>query len=109
MNGDFFCHSWLEINPFNFFSSVFFVNKVVIPQRFRFYFVFCVVFVVSTFGLLSFYRRFVYRCFIDVVLFVILLRHFICGRDLDKQNKFDQSKISNYNLHYIEELELQIF
>ena len=39
------------------------------------------------------------------MLLVILLRRFTCvGGDLDKQRGFDQSKISNYDRQYIEEL-----
>ena len=57
--------------------------------------------------------------FIDVWFFVDLLqrdvvRHFVvafylCGDDLDRQNIFDQSKISNYGHQYVEELESHIF
>ena len=57
--------------------------------------------------------------FIDVWFFVDLLqcdvvRHFVatfylCGGDLDRQNRFDQSKISNYSRQYVEELESHIF
>ena len=32
-----------------------------------------------------------------------------CDGDSDKQNRFDQSNISNYSRRYVEELELQIF
>ena len=39
-----------------FFSLIFLFNKVVLLRIFMFYFVFCVVVVLSTFGLLSFYR-----------------------------------------------------
>ena len=43
---------------------------MIFPQKFKFYFVFCIVIVLSAFGLLSVYY--------DVVLFVILLWRFIC-------------------------------
>ena len=44
-----------------------------------------------------------------MMLFVVLLRCFICVDDSDKKDIFDQSKISNYGFQYVEELELQIF
>ena len=61
---------------------------MVIPLRFKFYFVFCVV-VLSTFGLSSFYR-----CGVVCRLVVMFYR---CESDLDRQNRFNQSKISNYD------------
>ena len=33
---------------------------------------------------------------------------YLCEGDSDKQNKFDRSKISNYNRQYVEELKLQL-
>ena len=73
---------------------------MVLLQIFRFYFVFCVIIVLSTFGLSSFYRRGVVRHLIAVF--------YLCGGDSDKQDIFDQSKISNYGHKYVEELKLQI-
>ena len=62
---------------------------MVIPLRFKFYFVFCVVVVLSTFGFSSFYR-----CGVVCRLVVMFYR---CESDLDRQNRFNQSKISNYD------------
>ena len=62
---------------------------MVIPLRFKFYFVFCVVVVLSTFGLSSFYQ-----CGVVCRLVVMFYR---CESDLDRQNRFKQSKISNYD------------
>ena len=53
---------------------------MVLPRRVRFYFVFYVVFILSMFGLSL-------ACY-DVVLFVVLLRHFICVRVI-QTNKVD--------------------
>ena len=77
---------------------------MVIPLRFMFYFVFCVIVVLSTFDLSSFYQHLVCRrlCY-DVVSV------YLCDDNSDKQDIFDQSKISNYDRQYIKELELQIF
>ena len=74
---------------------------MVLLQRFRFYFIFCIFVVLSTFGFLS-----VYRC--GVVCHLVTM-FYLCGGDSDKQDRFDQLKISNYGRQYIEELELQIF
>ena len=73
------------------------INKVVLPRRFKFFFL-C------------------YHRFIDVWFVFNFLRHgvvhrlvaafYLCDDDSDRQNKFDQSKISNYGCQYIEELEL---
>ena len=43
-------------HPSEYFYFVFLFNKVVSPRRFMFYFIFCVVVVLSMFGLSSFYR-----------------------------------------------------
>ena len=74
-----------------------------------FYFIFCVVIILLMFGLSS---------FIDVWFVVGLLQRGVIRRliaafylyegDLNKQDRFDQSNISNYSLQYVEELELQI-
>ena len=61
---------------------------MVLSQRFKFYFVFCIVVVLSTYGLSSFYRHDVIRCL--VVIF------YLCGGNSYRQSKFDESKISNY-------------
>ena len=81
---------------------------MVLTRRFRFYF----------------FLFFCYRCFIDVWTFSLstfglsstLLRHgivrhlitvfYLCESNLNRRNIFDQSKISNYGSHYVEELEL---
>ena len=34
----------------------------------------------------------------------LIVAFYLCGDDLDKQSRFDQSKISNYYYWYIEEL-----
>ena len=52
-----------------------------IPQRFRFYFVFLVVVVLSTFGLSSFYRR-------DVVRHLVAMLY-LCEGDSDRQDIFN--------------------
>ena len=124
-------HSSVEVS--HSFYLIFLLNKEVLTRRFRFYFVFCVVVVLSTFGLSSFYRRLVSRRFINiwfvVVWFVVVIYTFslssfyrcgivrrlvvvfyLCGSDSDKEDRFDSSKISNYVVNiYIEELKLQIF
>ena len=69
-----------------------------ILRRFRFYFVFWVVIVLSTFGLSSFYRRNVVRHLVATL--------YLCEGDSDRQYIFNQSKISNYDRQYVEELEL---
>ena len=74
---------------------------MVLLQRFRFYFVFCIFVVLSTFGLLSVYKRCVVRHLVTTF--------YLYGGDSDKQDRFDQLKISNYGRQYVEELELQIF
>ena len=51
---------------FHFLLIIFFLNKVVLPRRFRFYFVCFVIVVFSTFDLSSFYRRSVARCFVTI-------------------------------------------
>ena len=61
-----------------------------------FYFVFAVV--LSLFGLSSFYRRGTVRHLVVTV--------YLCEDDSNRQDIFDQSKISNYNHQYIEEPEL---
>ena len=47
----------------------------------------------STFGLLSFYRRGVIRRLVTVF--------YLYGGDSDRQNRFDQSKISNFGHQYV--------
>ena len=54
--------------------------------------------VLSTFVLSLFYRRGVVRR--------LVAAFYLCGGDLDRQNKFDQSKISNYDCLYVKELKL---
>ena len=68
---------------------------MVIPQRSGFYFVLCVVIVLSTFGLSSvLLRRGVVRC--------LVAAFYPCEDDSDRQDIFDESKISNYGCHYVE-------
>ena len=74
---------------------------MVLSRRFKFYFVFCVVVVLLKFGLSLFYRRCVIRRFVIVF--------YLCKDYSDRQGSFDESKISNYDIQYIEELELKIF
>ena len=68
--GDFF--TILGNHPFAFFFFHFLLNKVVIFMKIYVLFCFCVVFVLSAFGLSSI-------CY-DIVLFVVLLRRFISVR-----------------------------
>ena len=80
---------------------------MVLSQRFRFYLVFCVVVVLLAFGLsLSYYDIWfvisLLRCGVVRCLVVAL---YLCVGDLNRQNGFDQSKISNYGYQYVEELE----
>ena len=74
----FFSYFFFILNHFFFFFFfALLLKKVVIPQNLGFI-LFCILLsFLSTFGLLSFYRCLVCCRFIDVVLFVILLRHFI--------------------------------
>ena len=74
-----FCFT--ETTHLNFFSFIFLLNKVVLLQRFRFYFVFCVFVVLSTFGLLSVYRSGVVRHLVTTF--------YLCRGDSDKQDRFD--------------------
>ena len=74
------------------------LNKMVIPRRFRF---FCVVVVLLTFGMPSFYRRGVNRR--------LVAAFYLCPDESNKQGKFDQLKMSNYGCQYVEKLKLQIF
>ena len=60
---------------------------MVLPRKFRFYFVFCIVVVLLKFGLSSFYRRGVVRR--------LVIAFYLCVGDSDKQNRFDQSNISS--------------
>ena len=63
---------------------------MVIPRKFRFYFVFCVIDVISMFGLSSTYY--------NVVLFVVLMQRFIHVMT----GKIDLIlKISNYGHRYV--------
>ena len=62
---------------------------MVIPQRFKFYFVFV---------LSSFYRHGAVRG--------LVAAFYLCEGDSNRQNKFDQSKRSNYGHQYVEELKL---
>ena len=58
---------------------------MIFPRRFEFYLVFfCIVFVLSMLGLLSAYY--------DIVLFIVLLRRFICVRviQIDKADLISQ-------------------
>ena len=59
---------------------------MVIPRRFMFDIIFCVVVVLSTFCLSLFYRCLVCRRFIDVMLFGVLLRNFIYVRAIQTDN-----------------------
>ena len=87
---------------------------MVIPRRFRFNLIFCVVVVLSTFCLLLFYQHLVCRRFIDVMLFVVLLRNFIYVRVIQTGNvdlisrRYQNMVISLlnnwsciYSIHYI--------
>ena len=72
---------------------------MIFPQRFKFYFVFCVIVLLSTFGLLL------------ALLRCGSIRHLIavfysCEGNSNRQGRFDQSNISNYGHQYVEELEL---
>ena len=49
----------------------------------------------------SFYRR--------GAICRLVASFYLCGGDSDKKDIFDQSKISNYDFQYVEELELHIF
>ena len=57
--------------------------------------------VLSTFCLSSFYQHSTVRRLVTA--------YYLCGGDSDRQDKFDQSKISNYSRQYVKELELKIF
>ena len=70
---------------------------MVILRRFRFYLVFYVVVILLTFNLSFIATLGLSLACYNVVFFVVLLWRFTCGGDLDKQNGFDQSKISNYS------------
>ena len=68
---------------------------MVLSQRFRFYFVFCGVVVLSTFDLSSTLLQRGAICHLVVAFY-------LCDDDSNRQNIFDQSKISNYVCQYIE-------
>ena len=75
---------------------------MVISRRFRFYFIFRVVVVLLMFGLSStLLQRYVVRR--------LVAAFYPYEDDSDKQNIFDQSKISNYSHQYVEKLKLRIF
>ena len=75
---------------------------MVIQRIFKFYFVFLCCVVLSTFGLsYALLRRSIVRR--RVVTF------YSCESNLDRQGRFDQLKILNYDCYYVEELKLQIF
>ena len=74
------------------------LNKVVIPRIFMFYFVFCIIVVLLTFGLPSFYRRGIDRR--------LVAAFYLCRDKSNKQGKFDQLKMSNYDRQYFEKLKL---
>ena len=63
-NNEFFF--FFFITPLKLFSLIFLINKMVILRRFRFilFFLYC--------------NRFINILFYDVVLFIVLLRRFIC-------------------------------
>ena len=55
-------------HPSKYFSSIFLLNKVIISQIFfEFYFVFCVIVILSMFGLLLCYRRLIHVWFVAVL------------------------------------------
>ena len=69
---------------------------MVLSRIFGFYFVFCIIVVLLTFGLLSFYRRGVIHHLIAVF--------YLYGSDSNMQKIFDHLKISNYDSQYVKEL-----
>ena len=71
----FFGNSWPEITPSQSLYFVFLLNKVVFPRIFRFYLIFCVIVVLSTFGLL--FDRFLVATFN------------LCESDSYKKDRFD--------------------
>ena len=60
---------------------------MILPQRFKFYFIFYVV-DLSMLGLTSFYRHSTIRH--------IVVAFYLCEDDSDKQDRFNQSNITNY-------------
>ena len=63
---------------------------MVILRKFRFYFIFYIIVILLTFGLsLALLRCGVIRLFITMF--------YPCESDLNKQNRFDPSNISNYD------------
>ena len=80
------------------------------PRRLWFYLIFCVVIILSAFGLSSSYYNFWFAVSLlrrgDVCRLVA--EFYLCGSDLDRQNGFDQSKISNYSLQYVEDIQITI-
>ena len=68
---------------------------MVLSHRFRFYFVFCVVVVLSTFDLSSVLLQ-------RGAIYHLVAVFYLCDDDSNRQNRFDQSKISNYVCQYVE-------
>ena len=77
--------------PFASIYFIFLLNKVVLPRRFRFHLVFCVVIVLSQFGLLPSYYSvwFVIGLLRRGVVCRLIAAFYLCGGDLDKKNEFD--------------------
>ena len=89
-----FGYFWFEITLLHLFFFCLFLNKMVISQRFKYFFYFsCCRCLNASFGLSS-------ACN-NMAFFIILLWYFICVG----QKRFNQSKISNYGRHYVKELE----
>ena len=91
-----FSYFWFEIISLDLFFGVS-LNKVIILQRFRSFFIFqcCDHFIVA-FGLsLAYY---------DIVIFVILLRHFICVETIQTEKQIRSIEVvhvlKNWNRRY---------
>ena len=83
---------------------------MVLPIRFNFYLVFCVIVVLSAFGLSPSYCDvwFVIALLRRVVVYRLVATFYLCGSDSDRQDIFDQLKILNYGRQHIEKLESNI-
>ena len=68
---------------------------MVILLKFRFYFIFCIVIVLSTFSLLLTLLRY-------SVIRYFIVPFYLYEDDSNRQNIFDQSNISNYDHQYDE-------